>query len=413
MITHSSLIISSFIYLISLVNFSSTECIPVYMWGNIQYNEPISPLQVTDQESFLNFLENKLDKKNPIVVFAEQSLSPEDFLLRNEKDESVFSTLPPLQDSSTVNYWPCVKNPVDALDKLKDRNVVKTTLNTILSKSIKLEPADLMVIDLNDAEENEGRIDMLQRHDDSFNKIYKHLQKSHGGVTMLFTAHQPSWITVNEIRSHRRIRDTSKAEDGNTTDSNYVVYRTSDVLISALNTSVLHYNNDIIPLNDVTVTSDNQTENDLHVTMTLNDSVSIKWFFKKGGGYWLLENLTLTGLNTGEQEDSFRVREFYAPRRFSYHCAKTIFVHNSNSQINMTFEDFQIQIFLEDGDDTSKFGDAYDCTGFMSSPIWSGLFVTFILVLIMTCGLTTMMEIKTMDRFDDPKGKTITINASE
>lgn len=62
---------------------------------------------------------------------------------------------------------------------------------------------------------------------------------------------------------------------------------------------------------------------------------------------------------------------------------------------------------------TYAFGDAYDCVGFTTAPIWSGLFVTFILVLIMTFGLTMMMEIKTMDRFDDPKGKTITVNVSE
>lgn len=65
-------------------------------------------------------------------------------------------------------------------------------------------------------------------------------------------------------------------------------------------------------------------------------------------------------------------------------------------------------------DNTSnKFGDAYDCVGFTTGPIWSGIFVTFILALIMTFGLCMIMDIKTMDRFDDPKGKTISINASE
>lgn len=59
------------------------------------------------------------------------------------------------------------------------------------------------------------------------------------------------------------------------------------------------------------------------------------------------------------------------------------------------------------------FNDAYDCVGFTTIPIWSGLFVTFILAVIMTMGLTMIMDIKTMDRFDDPKGKTIIINASE
>lgn len=64
-------------------------------------------------------------------------------------------------------------------------------------------------------------------------------------------------------------------------------------------------------------------------------------------------------------------------------------------------------------DTINQFSDAYDCVGFTTIPIWSGLFVTLILSIIMTMGLTMIMDIKTMDRFDDPKGKTIIINASE
>lgn len=76
---------------------------------------------------------------------------------------------------------------------------------------------------------------------------------------------------------------------------------------------------------------------------------------------------------------------------------------------------FQIQIFnkSDTSNNGSRFGDAYDCVGFTSVPIWSALFVTAILLFIMTFGLTMMMDIKTMDRFDDAKGKTITINATD
>jgi V-type H+-transporting ATPase S1 subunit len=59
------------------------------------------------------------------------------------------------------------------------------------------------------------------------------------------------------------------------------------------------------------------------------------------------------------------------------------------------------------------FGDAYNCELFFTPPIWSGLFVTSILALIMMWGLVMIMDIRTMDQFDDPKGKTITISVSE
>jgi V-type H+-transporting ATPase S1 subunit len=64
-------------------------------------------------------------------------------------------------------------------------------------------------------------------------------------------------------------------------------------------------------------------------------------------------------------------------------------------------------------DKSAAFGDAYNCELFFTPPIWSGIFVTSILALIMIWGLVMIMDIRTMDQFDDPKGKTITVNVAE
>lgn len=63
--------------------------------------------------------------------------------------------------------------------------------------------------------------------------------------------------------------------------------------------------------------------------------------------------------------------------------------------------------------DGRRFGAAYDCVYFFTVPIWSGIFVCVIFSIIMIFGLGMIMDIKSMDSFDDPKGKTITITASE
>jgi len=60
-----------------------------------------------------------------------------------------------------------------------------------------------------------------------------------------------------------------------------------------------------------------------------------------------------------------------------------------------------------------RFGSAYDCVYFFTAAIWSGIFVFTILAMIMASGLVMIIDIRTMDMFDDPKGKTITINTSE
>lgn len=137
---------------------------------------------------------------------------------------------------------------------------------------------------------------------------------------------------------------------------------------------------------------------------------SIKFIIGYSAGYWYLN-----GINVTEKDVvySLKVKDVYAPVGFSYHCTAGLFYGGSSTQ-NLSLPRFQIQAYSNTQNRTQAgFGDAYDCVGFTTAPIWSGLFVTFILALIMTFGLTFMMDIKTMDRFDDPKGKTITVNVNE
>lgn len=67
----------------------------------------------------------------------------------------------------------------------------------------------------------------------------------------------------------------------------------------------------------------------------------------------------------------------------------------------------------EIGKSNVEFGPCNDCIGFFSGGIWGGLFVVILLLFILFYGICNMMDIKTMDRFDDPKGKTIAISAQE
>lgn len=98
----------------------------------------------------------------------------------------------------------------------------------------------------------------------------------------------------------------------------------------------------------------------------------------------------------------------------SYGC---VHLKLSDARTEIVFTNIQIQPAFAapaEGETFNKFSDtANDCIGFFSPAIWGALFVVIILVLILTCGITMMLDIRTMDRFDDPKGKTITINAQE
>jgi V-type H+-transporting ATPase S1 subunit len=141
------------------------------------------------------------------------------------------------------------------------------------------------------------------------------------------------------------------------------------------------------------------------------NKINLKAQFNISNGYFKF-------LGFQYQPDGNNIRHFlkstsdiYFPFNFSYHCSKESIFSYKNKE---TKEEISLKIFnLQVQMDTKKFNDAYDCVGFMSIPIWTGIFVTSILAIIMIWGLTMIMDIRTMDRFDDPKGKTITISAQD
>lgn len=66
----------------------------------------------------------------------------------------------------------------------------------------------------------------------------------------------------------------------------------------------------------------------------------------------------------------------------------------------------QIQAFNVIGE---QFSYASDCAGFFSPGIWMGLLTSLFMLFIFTYGLHMILSLKTMDRFDDHKGPTITL----
>lgn len=71
---------------------------------------------------------------------------------------------------------------------------------------------------------------------------------------------------------------------------------------------------------------------------------------------------------------------------------------------------WQIQGFNVAGKDFSY---ASDCASFFTPGIWMGLVTSLLMVLVLTYGLHMIMQLRTMDRFDDPKGPAISVPQTE
>ncbi|XP_041860702.1 ATPase H+ transporting accessory protein 1a [Melanotaenia boesemani] len=113
-------------------------------------------------------------------------------------------------------------------------------------------------------------------------------------------------------------------------------------------------------------------------------------------------------------------RNIYAPAEYSYRCESVSSFRwpqliprsskDPSNQWRVSFEDFQIQGFNVSG---SEFSYASDCAGFFSTGIWMGLMTSLLMVLVLTYGLHMIMQLRTMDRFDDPKGPAISVPQTE
>ncbi|KPP72859.1 V-type proton ATPase subunit S1-like [Scleropages formosus] len=113
-------------------------------------------------------------------------------------------------------------------------------------------------------------------------------------------------------------------------------------------------------------------------------------------------------------------RNIYAPTEYSYRCESVtsfrdalLAAHSltdNATQWRLSFEEFQIQGFNVTG---TQFSYASDCASFFTPGIWMGLVTSLLMLLVFTYGLHMIMQLRTMDRFDDPKGPAIAVPQNE
>ncbi|CAG9789683.1 unnamed protein product [Diatraea saccharalis] len=395
-----------FLTLVLSVVYSFAVRVPVFSWGDLsKVSIKSNPLSIVSSDEFSSILKQELKNDPFTVIFIEETLSVEDFSRKNDDSETSFPYLH--ANIGDAQYLPSVEHPLRVLNKLADPekvNHVKLTENG-LSADIEPESGNFLFINLKDAREGESRADLLRRHNDFMEDMFSKLQERYDSVVAIYTAHYPSW-TIPE--SHSRVR--REALRNESTSSDYIL----DGL--RLYAEKIMYGNgvSVTNLGEITGSTSEFNVTVMNTTLTFNNApVRLALHFKNQAGYWFFDSVTV-------MSDSYSVNlpstlEVYALDGFSYRCGDNVSftsVNDTATPYNVTFVDLKVQPFFETLNETEMvFGDSFNCVGFFSVPIWSSLFVVFILLSITFYGIMMMMDIRTMDRFDDPKGKTITINA--
>ncbi|OWR52061.1 hypothetical protein KGM_208202 [Danaus plexippus plexippus] len=138
------------------------------------------------------------------------------------------------------------------------------------------------------------------------------------------------------------------------------------------------------------------------------DKITLEFSFKQSGSWWsavgveIRRGLETTGLNMPALDPPAAVLGR------AFHCSLPLIYEADDARL--TFPDIRIQPFMES---TEKFADAFDCIGFTTVPIWSGLMVTGLMLVVLFVSICMIMDIKTMDRFENNRSKQLTITVYE
>ena len=141
------------------------------------------------------------------------------------------------------------------------------------------------------------------------------------------------------------------------------------------------------------------------------------------GRYWELNSQSRIKVWGSVATKDLTIRnpeEVTAGTQFSYSCQSLALrslkpkLNGSDAEVRLTFSRFQIQpygSFKQNGKE-KIFHESFDCSTWFTVPLWTGTLVVLLFTAILAMGVIALLDIKTMDRFENPKGKTITIAAT-
>lgn len=148
-------------------------------------------------------------------------------------------------------------------------------------------------------------------------------------------------------------------------------------------------------------------------------SIQINMYFKKQGGEYVMDKLNVVHLIIdGKQmiDNPLKVKtkngyEVAAPLGAAFGCydpgmfPPIITAQSNDYRVGLTFPYLRLQVFeLSSG---NRFGPEWACDNFMTIGVWVGLLVSLLFALVCYWGFSMLASIQTMDRFDDPRGKSI------
>jgi len=434
---------------ISIISLSCSVCgkdesgIPVLIWSNYEdISFPaISSIDYLPMNSFMEDILMKTRQPDvKLIVFVQEKLSLEDFTSHSSNQLHSLDTI--LNTSLSSYFLTNVENPMIAIEKIGDGNV--KIMNNLDHFNQGITDDKVVIVDL-------PLTNGLMANDVVIGKMAKEIDKTQGKSIVMLTGRENSYADKEIHRVARHIlADPSSSKEKE--DEGYVTKVPSNdpcLFFHITGGSFLMkiYDNQEKSRPRVSYSSSfpaKPTSSDgkcseyddegkekvpasLKLTWTgLANQSSLSLTFtinvSKRGKWWNVRDIEANFNNRQVKKNMFlNAEKLEASTGFSFSCSKLSLCNDWNvtDETDETFTYFivnlkryQLQPF-KSAKPEKTFEDSFDCSTFFTIPLWMGFFTILLFIMIVSIGVFLLMELTTMDRFENPKGKTITINVND
>ncbi|KAL6483444.1 hypothetical protein MHYP_G00083160 [Metynnis hypsauchen] len=427
--------------------------VPLIVWTSEGYSFPAlsepSAGEIVSGGKLVSYLKSALTTSpHNMVLFLQDKLSVDDFTVYGgvfgNKQDSVFVNLESALETSAHLVLPALAwSAAESVEELFHKEFGIPVLHTepagLAQLQLSSSQPSLLVISLPYTTGTQSK-ELLRKSDETIGDVLTLLKSRGIPYTAVYTGLRPSHVTEDTPISNTRGfsgRSLLQVPTEAPVKPPVIFNSTTSgpcILFWADHLSVTYENKpsfDLAPLtfnNTVTLVGSMCNETVSRLVLNYKNVLGFqsfqliftmhKIFFPVSARNWtIMEHVEL---NYDGQTALFNSsRGINTPAEYSFHCQR---VSNTESPLlvpsqetdeatkwTLLFTEFQIQSFNV----TENFAYASDCASFFTPGIWMGLLTTLLMVFILTYGLHMMMQLRTMDRFDDPKGPAISVPQNE
>lgn len=254
-----------------------------------------------------------------------------------------------------------------------------------------------------------SRADLLRAHDAEIAAVQSAVAAEATNALFIYTGRQSAPIQLRSARVARQ------APSPTPSSANYTFFNQDRLMLYYTN---LTFDNAVIEIASMSATFNGTVINVQLTGKVPTDTLSFE-VHTDNTTWWQLENIQFRGV-----QQMPRDQQLGALPEFSYHCTPAIefnvFATNARTvtvRSKLLWSGLQVEPNFEAAGADLKprvsFSDSWDCVSFISEGFLGGFLVTLLMLMILTIGVAWIMDIRTMDRFDDAKGKAISVASTE